>query len=155
MTVHTGRPGVVIGKRGAEVDKLRDELAQLTGKEAAINVEEIKRPELASQLVGDNIAHQLEQRISFRRAMKRAVQSAMRMGAQGIKIRVSGRLGGAEIARTEGYREGRVPLHTLRADVDYATSTAKTTYGTIGIKVWIFKGEVVEDVAGRTYSTGA
>jgi small subunit ribosomal protein S3 len=153
--VHTGRPGVVIGKRGAEVDKLRDELAQLTGKEAAINVEEIKRPELASQLVGDNIAHQLEQRISFRRAMKRAVQSAMRMGAQGIKIRVSGRLGGAEIARTEGYREGRVPLHTLRADIDYATSTAKTTYGTIGIKVWIFKGEVIEDMAGRTYSTGA
>jgi len=155
VTVHTGRPGVVIGKRGAEVDKLRDELAQLTGKEAAINVEEIKRPELASQLVGDNIAHQLEQRISFRRAMKRAVQSAMRMGAQGIKIRVSGRLGGAEIARTEGYREGRVPLHTLRADIDYATSTAKTTYGTIGIKVWIFKGEVIEDMAGRTYSTGA
>ena len=155
VTIHTGRPGVVIGKRGAEVDKLRDELAQLTGKEAAINVEEIKRPELASQLVGDNIAHQLEQRISFRRAMKRAVQSTMRMGAQGIKIRVSGRLGGAEIARTEGYREGRVPLHTLRADVDYATSTAKTTYGTIGIKVWIFKGEVIEDVAGRTYSTGA
>ncbi len=155
VTVHTGRPGVVIGKRGAEVDKLRDELAQLTGKEAAINVEEIKRPEVASQLVADNIAHQLVQRISFRRAMKRAVQSAMRMGAQGIRVRVSGRLGGSEIARTEGYREGRVPLHTLRADIDYATSTAKTTYGTIGIKVWIFKGEVVEDMAGRTYSTGA
>jgi len=152
--VHTGRPGVVIGKRGAEVDKLRDELAQLTGKEAAINVEEIKRPELSSQLVADNIAHQLTQRISFRRAMKRAVQSAMRMGAQGIKVRAAGRLGGAEIARTEGYREGRVPLHTLRADVDYATSTAKTTYGTIGIKVWIFKGEVIEDLSGRTYSTG-
>jgi small subunit ribosomal protein S3 len=155
VTVHTGRPGVVIGKRGAEVDKLRDELAQLTGKEAAINVEEIKRPEVSAQLVGDNIARQLEQRISFRRAMKRAVQSATRMGAQGIKIRVSGRLGGAEIARTEAYREGRVPLHTLRADIDYATSTAKTTYGTIGIKVWIFKGEVVEDVSGRTYSTGS
>ena len=155
VTVHTGRPGVVIGKRGAEVDKLRDELAQLTGKEAAINVEEIKRPEVASQLVADNIAHQLVQRISFRRAMKRAVQSAMRMGAQGIRIRVSGRLGGSEIARTEGYREGRVPLHTLRADIDYATSTAKTTYGTIGIKVWIFKGEVVEELTGRTYSTGA
>jgi small subunit ribosomal protein S3 len=155
VTVHTGRPGVVIGKRGAEVDKLRDELAQLTGKEAAINVEEIKRPEVASQLVADNIAHQLVQRISFRRAMKRAVQSAMRMGAQGIRVRVSGRLGGSEIARTEGYREGRVPLHTLRADIDYATSTAKTTYGTIGIKVWIFKGEVVEDMTGRTYSTGA
>jgi small subunit ribosomal protein S3 len=144
ITVHTGRPGVVIGKRGAEVDKLRDELAQLTGKEAAINVEEIKRPELSAQLVGDNIAHQLTQRISFRRAMK-----------QGIKVRAAGRLGGAEIARTEGYHEGRVPLHTLRADIDYATSTAKTTYGTIGIKVWIFKGEVIEDVSGRTYSTGA
>ena len=155
VTVHTGRPGVVIGKRGAEVDKLRDELAQLTGKEAAINVEEIKRPEVASQLVADNIAHQLVQRISFRRAMKRAVQSAMRMGAQGIRVRVSGRLGGSEIARTEGYREGRVPLHTLRADIGYATSTAKTTYGTIGIKVWIFKGEVVEELTGRTYSTGA
>ena len=155
VTVHTGRPGVVIGKRGAEVDKLRDELAQLTGKEAAINVEEIKRPEVSAQLVGDNIARQLEQRISFRRAMKRAVQSATRMGAQGIKVRVSGRLGGAEIARTESYREGRVPLHTLRADIDYAHSTAKTTYGTIGIKVWIFKGEVVEDVSGRTYSTGS
>ncbi|MBW8839948.1 MAG: 30S ribosomal protein S3 [Gemmatimonadetes bacterium] len=126
VTVHTGRPGVVIGKRG-----------------------------VSAQLVGDNIAHQLTQRISFRRAMKRAVQSAMRMGAQGIKVRAAGRLGGAEIARTEGYHEGRVPLHTLRADIDYATSTAKTTYGTIGIKVWIFKGEVIEDVSGRTYSTGA
>jgi small subunit ribosomal protein S3 len=154
VTIHTGRPGVVIGKKGTEVDKLRDELAQLTGKEAAINVEEIKRPETSSQLVADNIAHQLAQRISFRRAMKRAIQSAMRMGAQGIKVRASGRLGGAEIARTEGYHEGRVPLHTLRADIDYATSTAKTTYGTIGIKVWIFKGEVVEDMSGRTYSTG-
>jgi small subunit ribosomal protein S3 len=154
VTIHTGRPGVVIGKKGTEVDKLRDELAQLTGKEAAINVEEIKRPETSSQLVADNIAHQLTQRISFRRAMKRSIQSAMRMGAQGIKVRASGRLGGAEIARTEGYHEGRVPLHTLRADIDYATSTAKTTYGTIGIKVWIFKGEVVEDMSGRTYSTG-
>jgi small subunit ribosomal protein S3 len=155
VTLHTGRPGVVIGKKGAEVDKLRDELAQLTGKEAAVNVEEIKRPETSAQLVGDNIARQIEQRISFRRAMKRAVQSSIRMGAQGIKVRCSGRLGGAEIARTEGYHEGRVPLHTLRADIDYATSTAKTTYGTIGIKVWICKGEVVEDVSGRTYSTGA
>jgi small subunit ribosomal protein S3 len=154
VTIHTGRPGVVIGKKGTEVDKLRDELAQLTGKEAAINVEEIKRPETSAQLVADNIAHQLQQRISFRRAMKRALQSAMRMGAQGIKVRASGRLGGAEIARTEGYHEGRVPLHTLRADIDYATSTAKTTFGTIGIKVWIFKGEVVEDLSGRTYSTG-
>ena len=155
VTVHTGRPGVVIGKRGAEVDKLRDELAQLTGKEVGINVEEIKRPELDAQLVSDNVAHQLAQRISFRRAMKRAVQSAMRMGAQGIKIKCGGRLGGAEIARVEGYREGRVPLHTLRADVDYATSTAKTTFGTIGVKVWIFKGEVVEDSRGQTYSTGS
>ena len=155
VTLHTGRPGVVIGKKGAEVDKLRDELAQLTGKDAAVNVEEIKRPEISSQLVADNIASQIEQRISFRRAMKRALQSATRMGAQGIRVRCSGRLGGAEIARTEGYREGRVPLHTLRADIDYATSTAKTTYGTIGIKVWICKGEVVEDVSGRTYSTGA
>ena len=155
VTVHTGRPGVVIGKRGAEVDKLRDELAQLTGKEVGINVEEIKRPELDAQLVADNVAHQLAQRISFRRAMKRAVQSAMRMGAQGIKIKCGGRLGGAEIARVEGYHEGRVPLHTLRADVDYATSTAKTTFGTIGVKTWIFKGEVVEDARGRTYSTGA
>ena len=155
VTLHTGRPGVVIGKKGAEVDKLRDELAQLTGKDAAVNVEEIKRPEISSQLVADNIARQIEQRISFRRAMKRAVQSAIRMGAQGIKVRCAGRLGGAEIARTEGYHEGRVPLHTLRADIDYATSTARTTYGTIGIKVWICKGEVVEDVSGRTYSTGA
>jgi small subunit ribosomal protein S3 len=155
VTIHTGRPGVVIGKRGAEVDKLRDELAQLTGKEVGVNVEEIKRPELDAQLVGDSVAHQLAQRISFRRAMKRAVQSAMRMGAQGIKIKCGGRLGGAEIARVEGYHEGRVPLHTLRADVDYATSTAKTTFGTIGVKVWIFKGEVVEDSRGRTYSTGS
>ena len=155
VTVHTGRPGVVIGKKGAEVDKLRDELSQLTGKEAAINVEEIKRPEISAKLVADNIAHQIVQRISFRRAMKRAVQSAMRMGAQGIKVRTSGRLGGSEIARTEGYREGRVPLHTLRADIDYGTSTARTTYGAIGVKVWICKGEVVDDVSGRTYSTGA
>lgn len=155
VTVHTGRPGVVIGKRGAEVDKLRDELAQLTGKEVGINVEEIKRPEVDAQLVADNVAHQLVQRVSFRRAMKRSLQSAMRMGAQGIKVRCAGRLGGAEIARSEMYREGRVPLHTLRADVDYATSTAKTTFGTIGVKVWVFKGEVVDEARGRTYSTGA
>jgi small subunit ribosomal protein S3 len=154
VTIHTGRPGVVIGKKGTEVDKLRDELAQLTGKEAAIKDEEIKRPETSAQLVADNIAHQLQQRISFRRAMKRAVQSAMRAGAEGIRVKVGGRLGGSEIARTEGYHEGRVTLHTLRADIDYAQSTAKTTYGTIGVKVWIFKGEVVEDRRGRTYSTG-
>jgi small subunit ribosomal protein S3 len=154
VTVHTARPGVVIGKQGAEVDKLRDELAHLTKSEVSINVEEIKRPELEAQLVADSIAHQLQQRISFRRAMKRAVQSAMRAGAEGIRVKVGGRLGGAEIARVEGYHEGRVPLHTLRADIDYAISTAKTTYGTIGVKVWIFKGEVVEDRRGRTYSTG-
>ena len=155
VTIHTGRPGVVIGKKGAEVDTLRDELAQLTGKEVGVNVDEIKRPEVEAQLVADNIAQQLAQRISFRRAMKRAVQSAMRMGALGIKVKTGGRLGGAEIARVEGYHEGRVPLHTLRADIDYATSTAKTTFGTIGVKVWIFKGEVVEDRRGKTYSTDA
>ncbi|HEY4099927.1 MAG TPA: 30S ribosomal protein S3 [Gemmatimonadales bacterium] len=161
VTIHTGRPGVVIGKRGAEVDKLREELAVVLERQlhltrdVAVNVEEIKRPELSAKLVADNIAAQLEQRISFRRAMKRAVQSSMRMGAQGIRVRAAGRLGGAEIARVEGYREGRVPLHTLRADIDYATGTAKTTYGTIGIKVWVFKGEVVEDMSGKTYSTGA
>ena len=155
VTIHTGRPGVVIGKKGAEVDKLRDELAQLTGKEVGVNVEEIKRPEVEAQLVADSIAQQLAGRVSFRRAMKRAVQSAMRAGAQGIKVKAGGRLGGAEIARVEGYHEGRVPLHTLRADIDYATSTAKTTYGTIGVKVWIFKGDIVEDRRGKTYSTGA
>ncbi len=154
VTINTGRPGVVIGKRGAEVDKLRDELAVLTKAEVAINVEEIKRPEIEAQLVADNVAFQLVQRIAFRRAMKRAVQQAMRMGAGGIKIQCSGRLGGAEIARTEVYHEGRVPLHTLRADVDYARSTAKTTFGPIGVKVWVFKGEVVEDRKGQTYTAG-
>jgi small subunit ribosomal protein S3 len=154
VTLHTARPGVVIGKQGAEVDKLRDELAHLTKSEVAINVEEIKRPEIEAQLVADGIAHQLQQRVSFRRAMKRAVQGAMRSGAEGIRVKVGGRLGGSEIARTEGYHEGRVPLHTLRADIDYARSTARTTYGAIGIKVWIFKGEIVEDRRGRTYSTG-
>jgi small subunit ribosomal protein S3 len=154
VTVHTARPGVVIGKQGSEVDKLRDELAHLTKSEVSINVEEIKRPEIEAQLVADSVAHQLTQRISFRRAMKRAVQSAMRSGADGIKIQCGGRLGGAEIARTEGYHEGRVPLHTLRADIDYAQSTAKTTYGTIGVKVWIFKGEVMDTPRGKTYSTG-
>ena len=155
ITIFTGRPGVIIGKKGAEVDNLRDELAQLTKKEVAVNIEEVKRPELDAQLVGDNIAAQLAQRISFRRAMKRAVQAAMRMGALGIKVKVAGRLGGAEIARTEGYHEGRVPLHTLRADIDYATSTARTTFGTIGVKCWIFKGEVVDERRDNTYSTGA
>ena len=155
VTIHTGRPGVVIGKKGAAVEELKNELQQLSGKEVGINVEEIKRPEIEAQLVADNIAAQLAQRISFRRAMKRAVQSAMRMGAEGIKVKCGGRLGGAEIARVEGYHEGRVPLHTIRANINYATSTAKTTFGTIGVKVWIFKGEIVEDRRGKTYSTDA
>ncbi|MDE2773838.1 MAG: 30S ribosomal protein S3 [Gemmatimonadota bacterium] len=155
VTLHTARPGVVIGKRGAEVDKLRDELAMLTNAEISVNVEEIKRPEIEARLVAENVAHQLRQRISFRRAMKRAVQAAIRSGAEGIKIQTSGRLGGAEIARTEGYHEGRVPLHTLRADIDYAQIHTFTTYGTIGVKCWVFRGEVVEDRRGRTYSTGA
>ncbi len=154
VTIHTARPGVVIGKRGAEVDKLRDELAVLTKSEISVNVEEIKRPEIDAVLVAENVAHQLRQRISFRRAMKRAVQNAMRAGAEGIKIQCAGRLGGAEIARTEHYHEGRVPLHTLRADIDYAQLHARTTYGVIGVKCWIFKGEVVEERRGRTYSTG-
>ncbi len=155
VTLHTARPGVVIGKRGAEVDKLRDELAMLTSAEISVNVEEIKRPEVDARLVAENVAHQLRQRISFRRAMKRAVQAAIRSGAEGIKIVASGRLGGAEIARTEGYNEGRVPLHTIRADIDYAQIHAFTTYGTIGVKCWVFKGEVIEGRGGRTYSTGA
>jgi small subunit ribosomal protein S3 len=153
VTVHTARPGVVIGKRGSEVDKLRDELGVLTQSEVSINVEEVKRPEIDARLVAENVAHQIRNRISFRRAMKRAVQSAQRAGAEGIRIQCAGRLGGAEIARTEGYNEGRVPLHTLRADIDYANVEAQTTYGTVGIKCWIFLGEVVENRRGRTYST--
>ena len=153
VTIHTARPGVVIGKRGSEVDKLRDELGVLTQSEVSVNVEEVKRPELDARLVAENVAHQLRQRISFRRAMKRAVQSAQRAGAKGIRIQCGGRLGGAEIARVEGYNEGRVPLHTLRADIDYANVEAKTTYGVIGVKCWVFLGEVVEERRGRTYST--
>jgi small subunit ribosomal protein S3 len=133
----------VIGRRGAEVDKLRDELTHLTKDEISINIKEIKKPELDAQLVADNIAFQLTQRVSFRRAMKKAVTSATRMGAHGIRIRCGGRLGGAEIARSEGYHEGPVPLHTLRADIDYATSTARTTFGCIGVKVWINRGEIL------------
>ncbi|BDY03197.1 30S ribosomal protein S3 [Ferrimonas sediminicola] len=143
VTIHTARPGVVIGKKGEDVEKLRKKVAKLAGVPAQINISEVRKPELDAQLVGDSVASQLERRVMFRRAMKRAVQNAMRLGAKGIKIEVSGRLGGAEIARTEWYREGRVPLHTLRADIDYATSSAHTTYGVIGIKVWIFKGEVL------------
>ena len=154
ITIHTGRPGVVIGKRGSEVDKLRDELQVITDSEVSINVEEVKRPELNAALVADNIAHQIRQRISFRRAMRRAVQNAMRAGAEGVKVQCSGRLNGAEIARTERYEEGRVPRHTLRADIDYHSLTAKTTYGTVGVKSWIFKGEVKEERPGKTYSAG-
>jgi len=142
LTVHTARPGVVIGKGGSEVDKIKEELKQLTGKDVQINIFEIKRPELDSKLIGESIAQQLKARISYRRAMKQAIASAMRVGAEGIKIKVSGRLGGAEMARTEQYKEGRIPLHTLRADIDYAISEADTVYGKIGIKVWVFKGEV-------------
>ncbi|MTI32926.1 30S ribosomal protein S3 [Xanthovirga aplysinae] len=142
LTVHTARPGVVIGKGGAEVDKIKEELKKLTGKDIQINIFEIKRPELDAHLVGESVAQQLKARISYRRAMKQAIASAMRVGAQGIKIKVSGRLGGAEMARTEMYKEGRIPLHTLRANIDYAVSEADTVYGKIGIKVWIFKGEV-------------
>jgi small subunit ribosomal protein S3 len=143
VTIHTARPGVVIGKKGEDVEKLRQEISKLTGVPAQINISEVRKPELDAQLVAENIAGQLERRVMFRRAMKRAVQNAMRLGAKGIKVEVSGRLGGAEIARTEWYREGRVPLHTLRADIDYATAEAATTYGIIGVKVWVFKGEVL------------
>ncbi|EIM78631.1 30S ribosomal protein S3 [Nitritalea halalkaliphila LW7] len=142
LTIHTARPGVVIGKGGAEVDKLKEELKKLTNKDVQINIFEIKRPELDAKLVGESIAQQLQARISFRRAMKQAIAAAMRVGAEGIKVKLSGRLGGAEMARSEMYKEGRIPLHTLRADIDYALSEANTVYGIIGIKVWIFKGEV-------------
>ncbi|RKY65140.1 MAG: 30S ribosomal protein S3 [Candidatus Latescibacterota bacterium] len=144
IDIYTARPGVVIGRRGVEVDRLKEELQYLTGKEIVLNVHEIRRPELDALLVAENIARQLEGRVSFRRAMRKAIASAMRAGAQGIKIRCSGRLGGAEIARSHEEKEGRVPLHTLRADIDFARATAYTIYGTIGVKVWIFKGEVLE-----------
>jgi small subunit ribosomal protein S3 len=143
ITIHTARPGVVIGKKGADVEKLRSDLAKMTGSEVSLNIVEIRKPEIEARLVAENIAQQLERRVAFRRAMKRAVQSAMRLGAQGIRITCAGRLGGAEIARTEWYREGRVPLHTLRADIDYGEAVAKTTYGTCGVKVWVFKGEIM------------
>ncbi|MEP2716674.1 30S ribosomal protein S3 [Pseudophaeobacter sp.] len=144
VTIHTARPGVIIGKKGADIEVLRKKLASMTDSELHLNIVEVRKPELDAQLVGEGIAQQLERRVSFRRAMKRAVQSAMRMGALGIRVNVAGRLGGAEIARTEWYREGRVPLHTLRADIDYAHNEAMTPYGIIGIKTWIFKGEIME-----------
>jgi small subunit ribosomal protein S3 len=144
VTIHTARPGVVIGKKGADIEKLRQDLAKIsTSGEVSLNIVEIRKPEIDATLVAESIAQQLERRVAFRRAMKRAVQSAMRLGAGGIRINCSGRLGGAEIARMEWYREGRVPLHTLRADVDYGTATAFTTFGTCGVKVWVFKGEIM------------
>lgn len=143
VTIHTARPGVVIGKKGADIEKLRGDIAKMTGSEVHLNIVEIRKPEIEAQLVAENIAQQMERRVSIRRAMKRAVQSAMRLGAEGIRVNCSGRLGGAEIARTVWYREGRVPLHTLRANVDYGTSTGRTTYGSCGVKVWIYKGEIL------------
>lgn len=143
ITIHTARPGIVIGKKGEDVERLRQEVTKIMGVPVHINIEEIRKPELDAQLVAHNVAQQLERRVQFRRAMKRVMQNAMRLGALGIKVRVAGRLGGAEIARAEVYHEGRVPLHTIRADVDYATAEALTTYGILGVKVWIFKGEVI------------
>ena len=143
ITLHSARPGVIIGKKGADIDKLRSDIAKVTNSEVSLNILEIRKPEIEAKLIAEGIAQQLERRVAFRRAMKRAVQSAMRFGAQGIRINCSGRLGGAEIARMEWYREGRVPLHTLRADVDFGVATAKTTYGTCGVKVWVFKGEIL------------
>ncbi len=147
VTIHTARPGIIIGKKGAEVDKLKKELEKLTGKELSIDIKEIRKPEVDAQLVAENIALQLEKRIAFRRAMKKAVSSAIRFGAQGIKVACGGRLAGAEIARSEWYREGRVPLHTFRSDIDYGVTEAKTTYGRIGIKVWIYKGDILQDTS--------
>ncbi|MGD8672475.1 MAG: 30S ribosomal protein S3 [Thiogranum sp.] len=144
ITIHTARPGIVIGKKGEDIEKLRAEVAREMGVPVHINIEEVRKPEIEAQLVAESVAQQLERRIMFRRAMKRAVGNAMRLGAQGIKIMVAGRLNGAEIARTEWYREGRVPLHTLRADIDYGFTEANTTYGVIGVKVWVFKGEILD-----------
>ena len=153
ITLHTSRPGVIIGKKGSDIEKLKKSVSKMISGDVNINILEVKKPELDSQLVADNIAQQLEKRVAFRRAMKRAVQSAMRLGAGGIRVNCSGRLGGAEIARTEWYREGRVPLHTLRADVDYGVSRANTTYGICGVKVWIFKGEKFEKDLGLSESS--
>ena len=144
VTIHSGRPGLIIGKKGADIENLKKKLQKITSSEVVVNIVEVRKPEINATLVAENIAQQLERRIGFRRAMKRAVQSAMRLGAQGIRINCGGRLGGAEIARTEWYREGRVPLHTLRSDIDYGVASAHTTYGICGIKVWIFLGEIME-----------
>ena len=143
LTIHTARPGIVIGKKGAEVDRLKEELQRVTSQDIQINIHEIKRPELDAYLVAENVVRQLESKVSFRRAMKRAITATMRMGAEGVRISCAGRLGGAEMARREQYKDGRIPLHTLRADIDYAKTTANTTYGTIGVKVWICKGDII------------
>jgi small subunit ribosomal protein S3 len=153
--IYTARPGMVIGRKGAEVDFLSEELAHLTDREVSIDIKEVKKPELNAQLVAEHIAGQLEQRVSFRRAMKKAIGSAMRMGALGIKVKCSGRLGGAEMSRTEGYMDGRVPLHTLRADIDYARATAFTTYGAVGVKIWIYLGEIFPKDFKRLLAEGA
>jgi small subunit ribosomal protein S3 len=150
VSIHTARPGIVIGKKGEDVERLRRELAGIMGVPVHVNIEEIRKPEIDAMLVAQNVAQQLERRVQFRRAMRRVVQNAMRLGAKGIKVRVAGRLGGTEIARSEVYHEGRVPLHTLRADIDYATAEAKTTYGVLGVKVWIFKGEILGNEADAT-----
>ncbi|MAY34958.1 MAG: 30S ribosomal protein S3 [Spongiibacteraceae bacterium] len=155
ITIHTARPGIVIGKKGEDVELLRKELTARMGVPVHINIEEVRKPDLDAKLVAQNVCQQLERRVMFRRAMKRVVQNAMRQGAEGIKIQVSGRVGGAEIARTEWYREGRVPLHTLRADIDYATAEAATTYGIIGVKVWIFKGEILDTGTAQVAETKA
>ena len=155
VVLRTSRPGIVIGRRGSEIERIRDELSNLTGKEVFIDVEEIKRPELEAKLVAENIALQLTHRVSFRRAMKKAVGTAMDFGAEGIKVQCAGRLGGAEMSRTEGYKEGKIPLHTLRADIDYGFIEARTTYGIIGVKVWIFKGEKLPEKKGNINAVNA
>jgi len=153
INIYTARPGIVIGKKGVEIEKLKTDLAQQTDREVYLNIHEVRRPDLDAQLVSENVALQLERRVAFRRAMKESVTRAIRMGAQGVKVRCSGRLGGAEIARTEWYREGRVPLHTLRADISYGVAEARTTYGVIGVKVWIFRGEVLTNEEEQHRST--
>ncbi len=149
VTIYTSRPGIIIGRKGTEVDRLRDDLRKMTGREVHINIQEIQRPELDAQLVSYSIAGQLERRVSFRRVMKKSMESAFRFGAKGVKIMISGRLGGAEIARTEWYQEGRLPLHTLKADIDYGFAEARTTYGAIGVKVWVYKGDLLKEKARR------
>jgi small subunit ribosomal protein S3 len=149
ITIHTSRPGIIIGRKGAEVDKLRDDLIKQLGREVHINIQEVQRPELDAQLVAESIAGQLERRVSFRRAMKKAMESAFRFGAKGVKIMVAGRLGGHEIARTEWYQEGRLPLHTLKADIDYGLAEARTTYGVIGVKVWVYRGDLLREKSRR------